>query len=161
MATYPAVEVTGKYQWPSAEPVPRILAVCYDYAQDRFVSSEPLPINLPEGVPADVYEKVFAHLNKEHPSGTSVYRPMIFPDEKAVHFTEVRTRGTHAQVDMIYPTQHGFNQFVTLTLDRSVLEPWKVRSERKWVTRNLKAPTPNYVAPPDEDAKRKMANAKR
>lgn len=162
MATYPAIEVTGKYQWPSAEPVPTIVAECYRYAQQKYVKGEALPINLPENVPADVYDKVLVHLNKDTAEGESTYRPMIFPDEKAIHFTEVRTRGMHAQVDLIYPTTAGFHQLVTLSLDRSVVERWKVRSERKWLTRNLPTPQPNYVPPPPGmDAKQKMAAAKR
>ena len=90
-----------------------------------------------------VYEKVFTHLDGG--------RPMQIPGERAIHITEVRTRAMHAQVDMMYPTPKGFYQFVTLTLERSVLESWRVKSERKWAMRDVRPPTPNFVPPPPTD----------
>lgn len=142
-ATYPPVEVTARMQRPAAEPVPTIIADAVLYARDNFVGGQALPINLPEEVPATVYEKVFTHLDGG--------RPMQIPGERAIHITEVRTRAMHAQVDMMYPTPKGFYQFVTLTLERSVLESWRVKSERKWAMRDVRPPTPNFVPPPPTD----------
>ena len=114
-ATYPPVEVTARMQRPAAEPVPTIIADAVLYARDNFVGGQALPINLPEEVPATVYEKVFTHLDGG--------RPMQIPGERAIHITEVR----------------------------SVLESWRVKSERKWAMRDVRPPTPNFVPPPPTD----------
>jgi hypothetical protein len=152
MATYPGVEVTAKYQRPAAEPVPTIIAVSAKYIRDHYLDGRDLPINLPEGVPSTVYDKVFTHLDGG--------RPMVFPDEQAIHFTEIRTRTMNAQVDVIFPDSGGFNQFYTLSLEHSVLEKWHVKSERKWAMGAIKTPAPNYVAPEPEQPKEQTAAAK-
>jgi hypothetical protein len=162
-ATYPGVEVTSGFQRADAEPVPTILACSARYARDRYMNGEMLPINLPEKTPASVYDKTIAHLTSDkNVELVPECRPMIFPEEPAIHFTEIRTRAMHAQVDMIYPTSGGFYQFVTLTLERSVLEPWRVKGERKWLVRKIEVPVPNFEpAPPEEDPKEEMAKAQR
>lgn len=140
-STYPPIEmpITARMQRPAAEPVPNIIAISIQYAEDRLGVEKGLPINLPEGVPASVYEKVFAHLGGG--------RPMTQPGERAIHIKEVRTRGMDAQVDMLYPRSDGLYQFATLTLGHYVFEKWQVRSVRKWGVPAV-PPVPNYVAPP-------------
>lgn len=161
-ATYPGVEVTSKFQRADAEPVPTILACCVRYARDRYLNGEILPINLPEKTPASVYDKTIAHLTSgKNGDALPECRPMIFPDEPAIHFTEIRTRAMHAQVDMIYPTENGFHQFVTLTLERTVMQPWRVKGERKWLVRGVEVPPPHFVPAPEEDPKEKMARTMR
>ena len=139
-ATYPPVEITAKLQRPAAEPVPTIIATSVQYARDNFVASKTLPINLPEGVPPSVYDKVFTHLGGG--------QPLQSPEEEAIHITEIRTRGMDAQVDMTYPRTDGLYQLVTLTLQHSLMQKWHVKSMRKWALRDVEAPKPNYVARP-------------
>ena len=162
-ATYPGVEVTSGFQRADAEPVPTILACSVRYARDRYLDGEMLPINLPEKTPASVYDKTIAHLTggkTEEPLPEC--RPMIFPEERAIHFTEIRTRAMHAQVDMIYPTKDGFYQFVTVTLERTVIHPWRVKGDRKWLVRKIEVPGPNFVpAPPEEEPTEQMAKSVR
>ena len=161
-ATYPGVEVTSSFQRADAEPVPTILACSVRYARDRYLDGEILPINLPEKTPSTVYDKTIAHLTDpkaEEPLPEC--RPMIFPEERAIHFTEIRTRAMHAQVDMIYPAKDGFYQFVTLTLERTVVNPWRVKGERKWLVRKIETPGPNFVPAPQIDPMEKMAKSRR
>lgn len=139
-ATYPPVEITAKLQRPAAEPVPTIIATSVQYARDNFVASKTLPINLPEGVPPSVYDKVFTHLGGG--------QPLQSPEEEAIHITQIRTRGMDAQVDMTYPRTDGLYQLVTLTLEHNLMEKWHVISVRKWALRDVEAPKPNYVARP-------------
>jgi len=161
-ATYPGVEVTSSFQRADAEPVPTILACSVRYARDRYLIGEILPINLPEKTPASVYDKTIAHLTSaKSEDPLPECRPMIFPEERALHFVEIRTRAMHAQVDMIYPTADGFYQFVTLTLERTVVQPWRVKGERKWLVRKIEVPAPNFVPAPEEDPKEKMARTMR
>lgn len=136
-STYPPVELTARLNRPAAEPVPTVIAQAIGYARAQYLNGEEFPINLPKGVPAEVYDKVFEKLGGG--------RPMERPDEKAIHITEVRTRALNAQVDMIYSRPDGVPQFVTLSLEHGVFEKWRVTSARPWAIRNVEVPEPNYV----------------
>lgn len=142
-STYPPVETTARLTKPTFEPVPTVIATAIRYAQQNYVKDQDVAINLPPGVPAEAYDKVFAKLEGG--------RPMTVEGEPALHITEVRTRNFNAQVDMIYPRADGLNQFVTLTMKRSVLENYHVVRARPWQLRDVTAMAPNYVAPPVEE----------
>jgi hypothetical protein len=144
-STYPPVELTARLQRPAAEPVPTVIAESIRYAREKFLDGRDLPINLPQGVSAAVYDKVFAHLGGG--------RPMQAAGESAIHITEVRTRAMNAQVDMIYPRADGIHQFVTLTLEHGMFEKWRVVRSKPWVMRDVVPPGPNYVSPPPEQPK--------
>jgi hypothetical protein len=141
-STYPPVElpVAARLQRPAAEPVPTIIARSVEYVRERFGVAGDLPLNLPEGVPASVYDKVFARLGGGE--------PMMQPGQRAIHIVQVRTRGMDAQVDLIYPRPDGPHQEVTLTLGHYVFQKWQVRSVRKWGVPVHSPPPPHYVAPP-------------
>lgn len=146
-STYPPVEVktATKLTRETWEPVPTVMAAAVRYARDRFTPDEDLPVNLPEGTPSTVYDKVFAKLGYG--------RPLLNAGEKAVHVTEVRTRGFNAQVDLVYTKPTGMNQLVTLTLTRTLVDPWHVTGSRPWQLRDFTVPAPNYVPPPVVDDK--------
>src|SRR5437773_2216679 len=91
-------------------------------------------------MPSSVYDKVIAHLGAG--------QAMQSAGEKAVHVTEVRTRGFDATVDLMYPRTDALYQPVTLTLQRSVLEGWRVIGTRTWQYKDAKPPAPNLEAPP-------------
>jgi len=140
-STYPPIEVktATKLSRETWEPVPTVMAVAVKYAREHFTPDEDLPVNLPEGTPAAVYDKVFLKLGYG--------RPLLNAGEKAVHIKEVRTRGFNAQVDLIYTKSTGMNQLVTLTLSRTLVESWRVTGSRPWQLRDFQAPPPNYVPP--------------
>jgi hypothetical protein len=138
-STYPPVETTARLTKPTFEPVPTVIATAIRYAQENYTKDQDVAINLPPGVPAAAYDKVFAKLGGG--------RPMMNPDEPAIHITEVRTRNFNAQVDMIYPRADGLNQFVTLSMKRSVLENYRVERARPWQLRDVASMAPNYVVP--------------
>jgi hypothetical protein len=139
-ATYPPVETTAKLTKPTFEPMPTVMAAAIKFTRENYTKDLDLPINLPAGMPPQAYDKVFAKLGDG--------RPMTTAGEPAIHITEVRTRTFNAQVDLIYPRRDGFNQFITLTMKRSVLENYRVDRVRPWQLRDVTAMTPNYVAPP-------------
>ncbi|MCI0366497.1 MAG: hypothetical protein L0219_21760 [Phycisphaerales bacterium] len=141
-ATYPPVEVTAKLVKPTSEPIPSVMAAAIRYAREMYVKGQDMAINLPAGMPAEVYERVFGKIGGG--------RPMTSAGEKAIHIQEVRTRSSDAQVDLIYPRQDGFNQFVTLTLHRELLSSFRVKSAKAWQLRDVKTPEPGYVAPAPE-----------
>jgi hypothetical protein len=150
-STYPPVETSmaQRMSKPTFEPVPTVMTVAVQYAKDHFMQGHDFAINLPEGTPADVYEKVF------HKLGFG--RPMVMPNEAALHIQEVRTRGFNAQVDVIYPRTDGLNQMATLTMSRGALDKYKVTDVRIWQSRNLQLPAPHYVAPPPEPVKERTS----
>lgn len=141
-STYPPVEVTSRLQRPAAEPLPTIIADSIKYTREHYTNGQDLPINLPTGMPASVYDKVIAHLGAGQPMQSS--------GEKAVHITEVRTRGFDAAVDLMYPRSDTLYQPVTLTLQRSVLAGWRVIATRTWQYKDATPPGPNFTAPPVE-----------
>lgn len=139
-ATYPPVETTAKLAKPTFEPVPTVLATAIRFVQENYTKGQDLAINLPQGVPAEAYDKVFEKLGGG--------RPMMIPDEPAIHIQEVRTRNFNAQADVIYARADGFNQLVTLTMKRTMFENFRVERVRPWQLRDVMAMAPNYVAPP-------------
>ena len=146
-ATYPPVEIKPAKQLTreSWEPVPTVMAVAVQYARDTYTKDQDLAINLPEGTPALVYDKVIAKVGEG--------RPLRNAGEPAIHIKEVRTRGFDAQVDLVYARPDGMHQLVTLTLNRTVFQSWRVVNARPWQLRDFTPPAPNYVPPPvDEKA---------
>jgi hypothetical protein len=139
-ATYPPVETTAKLAKPTFEPIPTVMATAIKYVRDYCTPGQDLAINLPAGMSSEVYDMIFEKLG----SG----RPMTMPDEKAIHIQEVRTRNFNAQVDVIYPRADGFNQLMTITMKRSLLENYRVERVRPWQLTDVMAMAPNYVAPP-------------
>jgi hypothetical protein len=144
-STYPSIEtpMATKLTRPTFEPVPTVMAESIKYAREHYIKNEDLPVNLPVGANWKVYDAVFEKLG----SG----RHMTEVGEKALHITEVRTRGFDAQVDMIYPREDGLYQSVTLTLSRSVVDPFHVTTARQWQVRDLKSPEPTYIGPTPEE----------
>ena len=139
-ATYPPVETTANLAKPTFEPVPTVMAVAIRYVQENCAKETDLAINLPEGVPSEAYDMVFAKLGGG--------RPMTVEGEPAIHIKEVRTRNFNAQVDVIYPKGDGFNQLATITLKRTILENYRVERIRPWQIRDVAILSPHYVAPP-------------
>jgi hypothetical protein len=146
MSTYPPVEYAAatKITRPTFEPVPTVMAVAIEYARQHLTPDSDPAINLPRGAGPEVYEKIIKKLDGEG-------RPMTRSDEPAIHIVEVRTRGFHGEVDMIYTKPEGFNDFVTLFLRRSAVENWHVDRTRPWRMRSITLPQPNYVPPPVDD----------
>ena len=116
------------------------MAASVKFAQDNLVAGQDLAINLPNGANAESYEKVFAKLGGG--------RPMVNDGEPAIHLREVRTRGMHAEADLIYSRTDGLNQLVTLKLERTLFETYSVKDHKVWQLRSVAAPMSNYVAPP-------------
>jgi hypothetical protein len=140
-ATYPPIEtpLATKLSKPTFEPVPTVMAEAIKHARTEFIKDADLPINLPAGANWKVYDAVFSRLGDG--------RHMTSPGEAALHITQVRTRGSNAQVDMIYPRPDGLYQSVTLTFSRTLFDPWHITATRKWQVRDLRAPEPNYIGP--------------
>lgn len=143
-ATYPPVETTAKLAKPTFEPVPTVLATAIRFVQENYTHDQDLAINLPQGVPAEAYDAVFAKLGGG--------RPMTLAGEPAIHIQEVRTRNFNAQADVIYPRADGFNQLATITMKRTVFQNYRVERVRPWQLPDVVAMTPNYVAPPQPPA---------
>lgn len=143
-ATYPPVEVTAHMQRPEAEPVPTIIAQTVVYARERYTISADLPLNLPEHMTAATYDRVFAHLQGG--------QPMQHAAESALHITAVRTRGQHAQVDLVFPATSGFHESCTIELERGLFEEWRVTGARKWAFGRVQPPSPNYGATASQTA---------
>ena len=139
-ATYPPVETTARLAKPTYEPVPTVMATAIKYVRENCTPGQDLAINLPAGMSSEVYDKIFQKLG----SG----RPMTMPEELAIHIQEVRTRNFNAQVDVIYPRVDGFNQLMTITMKRTLLENYRVERVRPWQLTDVMAMAPNYVAPP-------------
>lgn len=142
-STYPPVETTGRFTKPTFEPMPTVMATAIRFAQEKYVKDQNLPINLPEGTPAQAYQKVFEKLGKGEGHTD--------PAKKALHITQVRTRGFDAQVDLIYPRADGLHQQVTLTLRGNALFKYRVVSERPWRLRDVTPPAPSYVPIPEKN----------
>lgn len=141
-ATYPPVETSAaaKVSKPTYEPVPTVIAAAVRHMRDRHMGGEDVAINLPEGAPAEAYDKVIERLGWG--------KPMTEPNEKAVHIVEVRTRGFNAQADVIFARPGGLNQMMTLTMRRATFGGYEVTAVRPWNLRAMATPKPNYVAPP-------------
>jgi len=140
-STYPTVEVKAGTMLarPEARTVVSVMAASVSYTQEHLTQGQDLAINLPWGAPAEAYDKVFAKIG----SG----RPMQADGEPAIHLKEVRTRGMHAEADVIYPRADGLNQLTTLYLECTLFETYSVKDFKAWQLRSVAAPTANYVAP--------------
>jgi hypothetical protein len=141
-STYPTVEVKAGtvLARPESRTVVSVMAASVKYAQDNLVAGQDLAINLPKGANAESYDKVFAKLGGG--------RPMLDDGEPAIHLQEVRTRGMHAEADLIYSRTDGLNQLVTLRLERTLFETYSVKDHKVWQLRSVAAPMANYVPPP-------------
>src|SRR5262249_35643865 len=61
-ATYPPIETTTRFAPSTSEPVPTVIATAIKYAKLKYLNDEDVAINLPAGIPARTYDKVFAKL---------------------------------------------------------------------------------------------------
>ena len=136
MATYPPVEHTRALSRPAYEPIPTLMAESFRYAHERYQVADELIFNLPEGVTTNVYHMVARKLGEA--------RPMFADDERAYTISEIRTRGSEAQADLIYPRADGLHQLVTIYFKASLLDGWKVASTRQWRIYS-QAPQPRFT----------------
>ncbi len=136
-ATYPRVKGMTEIGSAATEPVPTLMARAIMYIKENECEGAQFAINLPPGVQADVYEKVFEDIGYS--------RPMTSSADLAYHVIEVRLRGLNAEVDVIYP-ENGDHALMTVKFRNSVVPGWNVVDTRKWNIR-FTVPEPNYVPP--------------
>ena len=138
-ATYPPVEMTGKLANPSYEPLPTLMTEAIRFAHDHYGAGEDdFAINLPVGVPHEIYSRVIRKLGMGH--------PLTDPGEQAYHVLELRIRGMEAEVDLVYPRSNSIYELVTITFSRRLVEGWVVLSSRLWRIR-VDVPPSNYIPP--------------
>ncbi|MCZ6836857.1 MAG: hypothetical protein O7G85_13860 [Planctomycetota bacterium] len=138
-STYPPVEITGNMTNPGYEPYPTLMLESIRFAHDHYGSGlKDFAINLPPGVPAEIYDRIIRKLGAGH--------PQIDPSEKAYHILELRVRGGEAEVDLVYPRPSRIYEMVTIKFRRKLVEGWTVLSSRLWRIK-VDIPPPNYVPP--------------
>ena len=121
----------------SAEPIPTLMAKAIRYAQIHYNGSvgEDIAINLPQGTPGVVYYAVSQKLGGGHPQFDS--------DEPAYHIVEVRFWDMEAAVDIYYPRQGIYHDFVTMKFTKDLFGSYTVKHTRFWrISKN--PPEPNY-----------------
>ena len=145
-ATYPPVETTADLAQPTYEPFPTLMALAVIDAHNEWGTvDEGIVYNLPVGTPLDVYEKVNRRLDirlgqkDDSPSA----RPMSESDPAGYHILAVRTRGTDAEVDVIYPRADGLPELVTIYYSRSLVRDFSVDRFRPWRIR-VETPMASY-----------------
>ncbi len=139
-STYPPVEITGGLTNPSFEPLPTLMAESIRFAYEHYGhGEEDFAINLPEGVPPEIYSRVIRKLGGRG-------HPMTEPGENAYHVLQIRSRGTEAEVDLVYPRTGSIYEMVTLKFSRRLVEGWVVLSSRLWRI-HVDTPTMNYIPP--------------
>lgn len=144
-STYPPIEHTAGLVSPANPPVPELMADAIGYVNEQFGGgAETYAVNLPTGVPAAVYEKVFERLE-------GAAHPLTDPTELAYHVIQVRSRGTEGEVDVIYPRADGLHQLVTVRLGNNLFSGFTVESVKQWRVR-AEPPAPAYVAPAEPEA---------
>lgn len=150
-ATYPPVEHTQGLARPAYEPIPTLMAKSIAFAHDRYNAVDDVVINLPEGVPAKVYEKVIRKIGRG--------RPMTDDDANAYTIQEIRTRGPEAQVDLVYPRSDGLHELVTLYFKNNLIDGWRIDSTRLWRIR-VERPRAHYplLLTPDGPASTAVAS---
>jgi hypothetical protein len=134
-ATYPRVKGMTELGSPATEPVPTLMARAVGYIKENKCEGAQYAVNLPPGVPAKVYDKVFADIGYS--------RPMTSEGDLAYHVTEVRLRGLNAEVDVIYPFD-GEHELTTIKFRNSVMPGWNVVDARTWNI-YFTVPGPNYI----------------
>jgi len=137
-ATYPNVKGMTEIGSATTPPVPTLMARAIGYVKDNKAGGADYAINLPPGVPANVYADIKERLGFGN--------PMISSAELAYHVTEIRLRGLNAEVDVVYPDINAEFQLVTLYFRNSVMPGWNVVNSRQWAI-NVNVPGPHYVAP--------------
>lgn len=141
-STYPAIPGALQVGHPEVEPLPTIMAEAVRYSNERYLEMEEPVFNLPKGVTVATYESVKRRLR----GGVA----MREPGERAVHVTQIRTRGPHAEVDIVYPRSDGHYQLVTLNMRQRVLNRFHVESTRLWRIR-VDVPEPSYPQPDEPE----------
>ena len=138
-STYPPVEITGRLTNPSFEPMPTLMTESIRFARSHYgKGEEDFAINLPEGVPHEIYTRVIRKLGGGH--------PQTDPAELTYHILELRIRGIEAEVDLVYPRSGSIYELVTISFSRRLVEGWVVLSSRLWRI-HVDRPDPHYVAP--------------
>lgn len=140
-ATYPPIEGSTGLHEPWLSPIPDVIAQAVRFAHFEDGGEGEIVINLPEGTPPVVYERVIALLG----SG----RPMRDPGEVAYHVRQVRVRTVEAQVDLIHRDEHGVPQEMTVTVDRNLLSGFFVSDVRYW-RYDVEEPPPYFTMAPVE-----------
>ncbi len=137
-ATYPPDEGALLRSIPR-EPVPGLMAEAIRYTHENYggASGDDFAVNLPQGTPDRVYDRVLERLGSAH--------AMDDPGESAYHVTKVRVRGMKATVDVFYPTADGTYQLATLQFVKPTpFEDYEHRSTRLWHTGD-QPPPPRHV----------------
>lgn len=138
-SSYPPLKMTDRIANPSNEPMPTLMTRAIRFAYFHYGSGEEdFAINLPEGVPSEIYTRVIRKLEIGH--------PMTDPNETAYHVLEIRIRGVEAEVDLLYPRQGSIYEMVTLSFRRRLVEGWTVLTSRLRRV-HVDRPQPNYVPP--------------
>ncbi|MCP3905606.1 MAG: hypothetical protein GY715_18420 [Planctomycetes bacterium] len=142
-ATYPPLEGATSIDNPTLHPIPDVMGEALWYVHSMDVDDPAnthgggeLVFNLPAGMPTTVYDKVITKL-----SGDA--RPMKYPSETAYHVTEIRVRGTHAEVDVIHPSASGAPELVTVKLRQEGFRGFGTVDTRRWRF-VVSAPPPHY-----------------
>ena len=138
-SAYPPQNMTDRMTNPSNEPIPTLMTGAIRFAHMHYGSGEDdFAINLPEGIPHEIYTRVIRKLGLGH--------PMTEPGETTYHVLEIRLRGLEAEVDLLYPRRGSIYELVTITFRRRLVEGWSVLTSRLW-RKNVALPRPNYVPP--------------
>ena len=125
-ATYPPAD--NKAINPQAavnDPIPALMVGSIEYSQTIYATSGDPAINLPAGSSRNLYKRVIHRLGTGH--------PMTDPKELAYQITQVRARGTKAQVDIFVPRADGTYGFATLYFGHT-LKGYRVEHIRWWET---------------------------
>lgn len=139
-ATYPPIEGATQLGHPKLEPVPTIMAEAVRYAHNRYVRTDEIIFNLPEGTPPEIYDSVILRLG-----GNA--RPLLEPGTPAVHVNAVRVRALEAQADVVYPRPDGHYELVTLYMRQKFLHKYEIRDTRLWRIQ-VTPPQPRYEPAP-------------
>ncbi len=150
--TYPPIPGAAQLGRPDYEPGPAVMAEAIRYVNDRHMKEagigdiarreREIIFNLPEGIPAEVYDKVAKHLGEDVSA-----RPMTEDDRRAIHVTGVRIRAFDSEVDVVYPRPDGMHEMIMLSMRQNLLNRHRVIGSRLWRI-HVTAPPAHYVAPP-------------
>ncbi len=154
--TYPPVRGTPSFVGtPVTEPVPTLMSEAVVWVRARHGAGwDDIAVNLPPRTKKWVYDRVIEKAGFGRIMTSADDRPVI-------SVSEVRVRGLSAEVDVIYPRFDTW-EFATLTLERDVVDRFRVVRSKIWRLR-IKPPTPNFdpaldappplpPAPPTDDA---------
>ena len=141
-ATYPPIKGAAGINNPKLEPIPELMADAIRHAHEQAGGGDAIVFNLPEGTPAEVYDRVASKLDNA--------QPMRESGEAAYHVTEVRVRATDAEVDLIFQAEQDVPQLMTVKLKQHFVGGWQVVDSRIWrIPQQL--PPPYYTPPAEPD----------